>query len=113
MKGVINMAVLTREELMSRVSQRIGDDTSDDALSFLEDITDTYDALLPTNEEVDWKEKYEALDNEWRTRYRDRFYGGSENYETLITKEGVYESDEEADFSKDYTYDNLFKKEGE
>ena len=39
------MPRLEREEFFNRIRERIGDDTSDDALRFMEDITDTYNEL--------------------------------------------------------------------
>ena len=67
------MAVLTREQLLEKVKAKIGDSTSDDDLSLLEDITDTFDSVQSTEQE-DWKKKYETNDAEWRKKYRDRFF---------------------------------------
>ena len=68
------MAVLTSEELIEKVKVRIGEDTSDEAISFLEDVTDT---IADYNDKLkeDWKTKYEENDREWRKRYTDRFNG--------------------------------------
>ena len=35
------MAVLSREQMLERIKQRIGEDTSDEALKLIEDISDT------------------------------------------------------------------------
>ena len=35
------MAVRTVEEILELIAQRVGDDTSDEALGFIEDISDT------------------------------------------------------------------------
>lgn len=59
----------TLEELQETYKAIIGDNTSDEALSFLEDITDSYS--LPT---VDWEAKYKENDAQWRQKYRDRFF---------------------------------------
>ena len=67
------MAVLTREQLLEKVKAKIGESTSDDDLSLLEDITDTFDSVQSTEQE-DWKKKYETNDAEWRKKYRDRFF---------------------------------------
>lgn len=66
------MAVRSTEELIKIVSDRIGNDNSDEALSILEDVADTLNSLEDKNKE-DWKTKYEELDTEWRKKYRDRF----------------------------------------
>ena len=39
------MAMLDREKFFERIKERLGEDDSDEALSFLEDVTDTYDDL--------------------------------------------------------------------
>ena len=59
----------TLEELQEKYKTIIGENTSDEALSFLEDITDSYS--LPT---VDWEAKYKENDAQWRQKYRDRFF---------------------------------------
>lgn len=66
------MAVRSKEELIKIVSDRIGDDNSDEALSILEDVADTLNSLEDKDKE-EWKTKYEELDAEWRKKYRDRF----------------------------------------
>lgn len=35
------MAVRTREEIIAQISARMGDDTSDEAIALIEDVTDT------------------------------------------------------------------------
>lgn len=72
------MAVLTREEFITRVNDIIGDDGSDAAISFLEDMTDTYDDLA-SRTDTDWEQKYKDLDEAWRKRYTHRFLGGTNN----------------------------------
>lgn len=70
--------IRTSNELINAVKERLGDDTSDDALALLEDVSDTlgdYDAKL--TDTTDWKAKYEELDTSWRQKYRDRFMSGS------------------------------------
>lgn len=58
------------EELLTNVKQMIGEDnTSDEALSLIEDLTDSYSA--PS---VDWEQKYKENDAMWRNKYRDRFF---------------------------------------
>lgn len=69
------MAVRTKEEILEAIKAKIGEDNSDETIAFLEDITDTLnDYHNKTKENTDWKEKYEANDNEWRKRYTDRFF---------------------------------------
>ena len=65
------MAIKTIEEIMGAVRARVGEDTSDEAIAFVEDVSDTLTSL--SNAE-DWKKKYEENDAEWRKRYQDRFF---------------------------------------
>lgn len=86
------MAVRTRDEILAAIRTRLGDDTSDDALTIIEDIDDTFkDYEIRTVE--DWKTKYEELDAQWRKRYRDRFFQKADNGET--TPEDVKNDNEE------------------
>ena len=95
------MAIRTRDELLNIVRTRIGDDTSDEAIAFIEDIQDTINNYENnTNDGIDWKKKYEDNDREWRTKYRDRFFNG-----------GAEQDDDIPDPApKRLTFDELFKE---
>lgn len=82
------MAVLGKEDFFKRIREQIGDDTSDESIAFIEDVTDTYNALEQSSkDETDWKSKYEELDESWKKRYRDRFFDGNgDNPETTPDK---------------------------
>ena len=73
------MAVISKEDLLKRISERIGDDNSDEALSLLEDVSDTITDFEERDSEdwktksEDWKTKYEENDAKWRKKYRERF----------------------------------------
>lgn len=69
------MAIKTQEELLTSIKGLLADDTSDEAISLLEDVTDTLGSFSNTNKDnEDWKKKYEENDKEWRQKYRDRFF---------------------------------------
>lgn len=75
------MAVKTKEEIIEEVKARIGEQTDDATIAFLEDITDTL-TDLETKEKgdgTDWKTKYEENDAEWRKKYTERFYSSDPN----------------------------------
>lgn len=72
------MAVKTVDEIMAKVRERIGEDDSDEAIEFIEDISDTLESF--SNGE-DWKTKYEENDKKWREKYRDRFFTSKEEVE--------------------------------
>ena len=97
------MAVLNKEEFM-----RIGEDTSDEAMTFVEDMTDTFNDLETRssgNNDEQWKQKYDELDKSWRKKYRDRFF----NSETTPANT----KDEQEDDAKEKTYADLFdEREG-
>lgn len=67
------MAIRSREDLMASLNSFIGENSSDDALALLDDVSDTYDDLHRRATDVDWEAKYNELDNEWRNRYKERF----------------------------------------
>lgn len=65
------MAVKTKDELLASIKSKFGDDTSDETIALLEDISDTLDT---TKEGADWKKKYEDNDKMWREKYTSRFF---------------------------------------
>lgn len=95
------MAIRSIEEIMSTVKARVGEDTSDEALAFVEDISDTLSSMQQNSGE-DWKRKYEENDAEWRAKYRDRFF----NAEKVVE----HDPDPEPEI-KAKTYEDLFKEE--
>jgi hypothetical protein len=66
------MAVSTKEDLVARLTTSFGENLSDDNISLLEDVSDTLDSFLDSE---DWKTKYEENDASWRKRYKERFEG--------------------------------------
>jgi hypothetical protein len=92
------MAVKTIDEIMTKVRERIGEDDSDEAIEFIEDISDTLESF--SNAE-DWKTKYEENDKKWREKYRDRFF---------TSKEEVEEDDiEEPEEKEKKKFEDLFE----
>lgn len=102
------MAVRTRDEIVEAIRNRIGEDTSDEAISLLEDVTDTFTEYeTRVADKTDWKAKYDEMDASWRKKYMDRFSGK--------TGEEVKEEQEEQikDDSEPRTFDELFtEREG-
>ena len=101
------MAVRTRDEILAAIRSRLGDDTSDDALTIIEDIDDTFKDY-ETRIGEDWKGRYDELDAQWRKRYRDRFFQKPDNGET--TPEDVKDDNEEdlKEESEVKEFDELF-----
>lgn len=81
------MAILTKDDFLSKLKAKIGDDTSDEALQLIEDMTDTYNDLFTKSQSnssgEDWKAKYEENDKMWREKYKERFFSGSDNVDPL------------------------------
>lgn len=99
------MPVLDKEKFFNRLHERIGNDTSDEAISFLEDMTDTYNDLESkrNGDGEDWKKKYQENDAAWRAKYRHRF---------LNTDGGNYQpmKEEDEEEVKEVTINDLFTK---
>lgn len=97
------MAVRTREEILNSVRTHFGEDTSNETLALVEDITDTITDFenKAKNDGTNWKQKYEDNDAAWRKKYRDRFFSG-----------GLEEDDDEPEppKKKNYSFENLFKE---
>ena len=68
------MAIKTQEELLNSIKELLKDDTSDESISLLEDVSDTLTELSANQDTENWKQKYEDNDKEWRQKYRDRFF---------------------------------------
>lgn len=103
------MAVLDREAFMSRLQERIGEDTSDEAMLFIEDMTDTFNDMETKssgNNDEEWQTKYDELDKSWREKYKARFFNSE-------TTPGDVKDDQEEDVKDDAeekTYADLFEE---
>lgn len=100
------MSVLNKEDFFSKIKARIGDDSSDDALSFIEDMTDTFNDLESrTNDSENWKQKYDDLDKTWREKYRARFFDAGTTPEDVKKdqEDDVLDDAEEKDFDDLFT----------
>lgn len=104
------MAIKSKDEILEQIQARFGEDTSDETISFLEDVTDTFTDLetRASGDGVDWKAKYEENDNVWRQKYRDRFFSPEVNDNGGDT---VVETDLD-DTEPPKTFDDLFSVNG-
>lgn len=95
--------VKSKDDILSTISAVLGENNSEDAITLLEDITDTlddYDAR--TKDSTAWKQKYEENDRAWRQKYKDRFFEKESEADNINT----YDDDEEK-----LTYESLFVTE--
>ena len=99
--------ILTKDELMKKLSTIIGDRNDDEAINFIEDVSDTVDSFSKTDD-TDWKTKYEELDKTWRERYKERFF--SELPEVHTDEIAGQIEDQTEDLEKDLTFEALFEE---
>lgn len=94
--------IRTKEEILERIKAVTGDDTGDETLGLIEDVTDTLtDFEHRTQDSTNWEQKYKDNDAEWRKKYHDRFFNSN----------GDSEDDSgETDDTTPMTFDDLFKE---
>lgn len=63
--------IRTRDELLNAIKAVLPEDSTDEVLTLLEDVTDTLDSVADSEE---WRAKYDDLDKSWRERYKARFF---------------------------------------
>lgn len=100
--------VRTVEELAADVRKVVGDDNnSDEVIELLENITDTVNANSANEYN---KEKFDALDREWRERYTRRFMGEVDRQRESEDEKRVTEAaeDETEEVKEDIKIDDLF-----
>lgn len=96
------MSVLTKDDLLNMVKEKIGEDTSDESITFIENINDTLDDLITKakGDGIDWKSKFEENDAHWRETYKERFFNNSTPASEPIT--------EVEETPKKLTFESLF-----
>lgn len=95
---------LSKEELLIKVKNYIGDDTSEEAVSLLEDVDDS----MSDSNDGGWEQKYHELDESWKQKYIERFGSGEpENKKEDDSKE---DESKEDDSEEEKTFDELFEK---
>lgn len=101
--------VLNKEDFMKRLQERIGEDTSDEAMLFIEDMTDTFkdmETRSSGNNDEQWQKKYDELDKTWREKYKARFF----NSETTPEDTKNVQEDDVKDDGNEKTYADLFEE---
>lgn len=103
------MAVLSHDDFMNAVKGLAGNNADDNTLAMIENFTDTFNDLeTRANDTTDWKAKYEKNDNEWREKYKARFFEGGAGTDpaTVINKQKKDNNDDD----KEISFDDLFKE---
>lgn len=99
------------EDFIKIVHDFIGDDTSERALKFVDDITDAFTTVAnnTTDDGEDWHAKYDELNESWRKKYMHRFFNGE-----VIGDNTQSADDDDIDVHvtpETVTTDDLFDKE--
>ena len=97
------MAIVSKEDLIKRLSEKFGEDNSDEVIQLTEDLSDTlndFDSRI--NDTEDWKTKFEENDNMWRKKYKDRFLESSDSSDNES-----HEQDDDENTS--VTFNDLFE----
>lgn len=103
------MAILSREDYIARVRARIGEEVSDEDITFIEDLTDTYDDMAAQAAGVgDWEAKY----NELKQKYIDRFTSAADSPADIVDVADGADLDEAAEdeYIGMLSYDELFEE---
>lgn len=96
------MSIRTKEEILNAIKTKFSDDTSDETLSFIEDVSDTLEDFdkKVKGDGKDWKAEAEKIDAAWREKYKARFFSGSKEDD----------EEEEPEEKKSYKFEDLFKE---
>ena len=95
---------LSKEELLIKVKNYIGDDTSEEAVSLLEDVDDS----MSDSNDGEWEKKYHELDESWKQKYIERF--GSGDPEQNKEDDSKEDESKEDESKEEKTFDELFEK---
>lgn len=106
------MAVMKLDELLKLVTDKFGETPDDDALTIIENISDTFNDMSGKVSD-DWQKEKARLeqavidkDNEWRKKYTERFVSGRD---TASFKDKDIEPEIDAD-PIDIEIEDLFKE---
>lgn len=100
------MSVVSKESLLERIRDLTAGENSesDESISLLEDLSDTFEDLSSQVLQAgDYKKKYEENDAEWRKRYHDRFFS--------VVEETTSKEDDKDDDVEKKTFESLFKED--
>ena len=91
--------------LLEELRNVIGDRTDDDALALIERVSELESQSIDDlkNKITELEDQIKQLDEDWRKRYRDRFYEGEEKDEEQIEEAG------DEDESESIKIDDLFE----
>lgn len=94
------MAKLSKNELIEKVRNYVGDRTDDETIEIIEDISDSIDS----SDADEWKQKFEENDKMWREKYISRFLEKKEDELDTPTEH----EEEEKEYN---SFEDLFEEE--
>lgn len=102
------MATLGRKEFFETLNKLIGDNSSDETITALENLTDTFnDFENRTSDSTDWEKRYNENDKMWREKYRARFFD-SETKDDPTDIPEVEKKDPEQERAESISINDLF-----
>lgn len=94
---------LSKEELLEKVKTYVGDRTDDESLEIIEDISDSFESSESAEKIEEIKTEYESklanLDNEWREKYKARFFSEKDKQDNDNSDDGDDDNDEKTEYS--------------
>ena len=99
------MAKIKKAEWLDKFSAYVGDDTSEEAIALIEDVTDSWDE----NDKEDWEAKYHELDESWKKKYRDRFFDGDAGKTPTGEDIGGGTNEDREDEKELLTYEDFYR----
>lgn len=102
---------LSKEELLEKVKTYVGDRSDDETLEIIEDISDSFESSESAEKIEEIKTEYESklanLDNEWREKYKARFFSEKDDTGNDGDESDTPDDEEKTDYS------DLFEEKGE
>lgn len=94
---------LSKEELLEKVKTYVGDRADDETLEIIEDISDSFESSESAEKIEEIKTEYESklanLDNEWREKYKARFFSEKDNTGNEGDESDTSDDEEKTDYS--------------
>ena len=94
---------LSKEELLEKVKTYVGDRADDETLEIIEDISDSFESSESAEKIEEIKTEYESklanLDNEWREKYKARFFSEKDDTGNDGDESDISDDEEKTDYS--------------
>lgn len=94
---------LSKEELLEKVKTYVGDRADDETLEIIEDISDSFESSESAEKIEEIKTEYESklanLDNEWREKYKARFFSEKDDTGNDGDESDTSDDEEKTDYS--------------